>query len=86
MNVNSAQRAIKVNDIIWSFADKIRAYTSDANLHLAIALSLHKWKLEGVNYESLINEKFVREVMGDCYNLGDYLTKDEIELLLACCS
>ena len=82
MNVTSAQLSQEVKDIIWRFANKIRANISDANLHLAIALSLYKWKLEGVKYESLISNQFIYEVMGECLDITDYLTQDEINLLL----
>ena len=82
MNVTSAQLSQEVKDIIWKFANKRRANISDANLHLAIALSLYKWKLEGVKYESLISNQFIYEVMGECLDITDYLTQDDIDLLL----
>lgn len=82
MNVTSAPLSQEVKDIIWNFANKTRANISDANLHLAIALSLYKWKLEGVKYESLISTQFVCEVMGECLDISDYLAKEEIDLLL----
>ena len=82
MNVTSAQLSSEVKDIIWKFASQTRANITDANLHLAIALTLYKWKLEGVNHDSLISEDLVRRVMGECIHIEDFLVKSEIDLLL----
>lgn len=82
MDATSAQLSSEVKDVIWGFFQNTRTNITDANLHLAIALSLYKWELEGVKHEFLLNQDFVRKVMGECIDIKDYLSKGEIRLLM----
>lgn len=82
MTGSLAQLSSEVKGIIWKYAKTTRATITDAHLHLAISLSLYKWELDGADYKPLFDEHIVRNVMGDCFDINDYLSKGEIDLLM----
>lgn len=82
MDSSSVQCYLKIANLIRNFAKENRPDIKYANLHLAISLSLYKWKHEGVNYESYINKDFVSKVLGECLDINDHLSPDDINLLM----